>query len=166
MDSETKTALADGILVAYICGRCNPNPGPGGCAFKLFLPDGQIVEKARQSLSTTNVVAEMTAFIDALESTPEGASVQICAACENIKNCFEKYLAGWVEKGWRKSNGKPVLNRELWEKIHSLTATRQVAFRKINASSNDPDSVRVADLAHEASQKAAKRVSGVNRGAM
>jgi ribonuclease HI len=158
MDTHAETALADGFFVTYTDGSCKGNPGPGGCAFRLYSPDGQISEKARQSLETTNNKAEMWAVIDALTATPEGASVLVCLDSAYIKDGFEKYLEGWIKRGWRKSDGKDVLNRELWEKIIALMATREVTFHKIKAHSGDPDNEHVDAMAGKAADKAAKKV--------
>lgn len=165
MDNLTKMALANGTYVAYTDGSCKPNPGQGGCAFRLYSPDGQMIEKTHKSLSTTNNVAEMWAVISALKSTPEGAEVLICLDSGYIKDGFEKYLTGWRERGWRKSNGKEVQNKDLWKKIIELTETRKVAFHKIKAHSGDPDNDRVDTLAGEAADRAAREAYCALRGA-
>ncbi|MEP3347729.1 MAG: RNase H family protein [Litoreibacter sp.] len=68
-------------------------------------------------LSTTNNIAEMVAAIDALKAAPEGASVMIYLVSAYVKDGFEKYLTGWVSRGWRKSNGKGVANVDQWKQI-------------------------------------------------
>lgn len=100
----------------------------------------------------------MWAVIDALTATPEGASVLVCLDSGYIKDGLEKYLEGWIKRGWRKSDGKEVLNRELWEKIIALMAAREVIFHKIKAHSGDPDNEHVDAMASDAANKAAKRV--------
>ncbi len=74
------------------------------------------------------------------------------------------YLEGWLQRGWRKSNGKKVANCELWRRIHSLAAERHVTFYNISANSNDPDKIRVDALAKEAAEKAAKRAYHAPKG--
>lgn len=49
MNTRAEAALADGFYVAYTDGSCKGNPGPGGCAFRLYLPDGQVIEASRPS---------------------------------------------------------------------------------------------------------------------
>ncbi|WP_122073540.1 ribonuclease H [Pseudophaeobacter sp. EL27] len=158
------TALAEGRYVAFTDGSCKGNPGPGGAAVWLYVPNGKPIEHSRKSLSTTNHIADMTAVIDALEMTPEGESVLIVLESEYIKDGFELYLEGWLQRGWRKSNGKKVANCELWKRIHSLAAERHVTFYKISANSNDPDKIRVDALAKEAAEKAAKRAYHAPKG--
>ncbi len=164
MDKLMKTALAEGKYVAFTDGSCKGNPGPGGAAVWLYVPNGKPIEHSRKSLSTTNHIADMTAVIDALEMTPEGESVLIVLESKYIKDGFELYLEGWLQRGWRKSNGKKVANCELWRRIHSLAAERHVTFYKISANSNDPDKMRVDALAKEAAEKAAERAYHAPKG--
>lgn len=157
MDDFTEAALAEGTYVAFTDGSCKGNPGPGGCAMRLYLPHDEPIEKTRKSLSTTNSKAEMRAVIDALEATPEGARVVICLDSQFIKDSFEKYLTGWIERDWRNSKGKPVKNQDMWKKIITLSKTRSVTFRKIKAHSGHPDNERVDELASQAAGRASKR---------
>ncbi|WP_198134872.1 ribonuclease H family protein [Roseovarius sp. 217] len=150
--------MADGFYVAYTDGSCKDNPGPGGCAFRLYAPDGQIIEKSRQSLETTNNKAEMWAVIDALTAIPEDAPVLVCLDSGYIKDGIEQHLEGWLSRDWRKTNGQEVRNRELWEKIIALMATREVTFHKIKAHSGDPDNEHVDAMAGKAADKAARKV--------
>ncbi|MEP1327106.1 ribonuclease H [Pseudophaeobacter sp.] len=164
MDKLMKTALAEGKYVAFTDGRCKGNPGPCGAAVWLYVPNGEQIEHSRKSLSTKNHIADMTAVIDALEMTPEGESVLIVLKSEYIKDGFELYLEGWLQRGWRKSNGKKVANCELWKRIRSLAAGRHVTFYKISANSNDPDKLLVSALAKEAAEKAAKKAYHAPKG--
>lgn len=157
MDNLMKTALAEGSYVAYTDGSCKPNPGPGGCAYRLYLPDGEMTEASRESLSTTNNIAEMWAVIDALGATPIDASVLVCLDSGYIKDGFENYLAGWIKRNWRKSDGSDVANQELWKKIIELTETRKVTLHKVKAHTGDPDNERVDTLAGEAADRAGER---------
>ncbi|MEB8389079.1 ribonuclease HI [Rhodobacteraceae bacterium KMM 6894] len=158
MDILAKTALADGTYVAYTDGSCKPNPGPGGCAFRLYAPDGSMIENDLHFLETNNNVAEMWAVIDALTATPDGASVLLFLDSGYIKDGLEKYLTGWLTRNWRKSDGKEVANRELWETIIALTETRKATFLKIKARSSDVDKKRVDVLAKEAADRAVQRI--------
>lgn len=165
MDNFTKSALADGIYVAFTDGSCKGNPGPGGSAMRLYAPDGKTIEKTRLSVKTTNNIAEMVAVIDALTATPEGASVLVCLDSEYIKDSFEKYLAGWNKRSWRKSNGKKVANILWWKQIIDLTETRKVTFHKIKAHSGHPENEYVHGLSSKASERAVKRASSARRDA-
>lgn len=158
MDTLMKTALADGIYVAYTDGSCRPNPGPGACAFRLFSPSGEVTEKTIISLDTKNNRAELGGVIAALMAVPEGETAIVCSDSSYVTDNFDKYLQVWIKRGWRKSNGKPVLNDDLWKKIVVLTETRTVTFHKIKAHSGDPDNERVDTLAGIGADRAGRRV--------
>ncbi|WP_460273934.1 ribonuclease H family protein [Celeribacter sp. ULVN23_4] len=159
MNDLMKAALAEGCYIAYTDGSCKPNPGPGGCAYRLYAPDGSAPsEFSRKSTNTTNNIAEMQAVIDVLKATPEGAFVTICLDSDYIKNSFENYLPKWSVNGWKKSNGKPVENREKWETIKTLADSRAVTFHKVKAHAGDPDNERVDQLAGEAADRAAQKL--------
>jgi ribonuclease HI len=155
MTDFMKTALAEGNYIAYTDGSCKPNPGPGGCAYRLYGPDGSAPsEFSRNSKDTTNNIAEMQAVIEALKATPVAAFVTVCLDSDYIKKSFEDYLPKWSANGWKKSNGKPVENREKWEAIKMLSGTRVVTFHKIEAHVDDLDFAHVQQLAREETERA------------
>ena len=157
MDNIKLTALAEKTYVAFTRGSCKGNAG--GCAYRLYSPDGEVAEGHRQSRDTTNNKAEMQAVIEALTVTPEGASVLMCVNSGYIKGNFENYLAGWIKGGFLKADGNKVANRGLWEKIAALTETRKVTFRMIKTDSGGPDVKHVQTLARKAADKASERVT-------
>ncbi|MBT9385453.1 ribonuclease HI [Pseudooceanicola sp. CBS1P-1] len=166
MDDLMKSALAAGTYVAVTDGSCQPNPGPGGCAYRLHKPDGTApVEASNQSLDTTNNIAEMQAVINALKATPEGVRVLIFLDSEYVKNGCEKDMARWAQNGWKTTKGKGVKNREKWETIANLMVTRDVAFQEVAAHSRDPEHERVDQLAKEAAERASRRRAKLMRDA-
>lgn len=165
MDDLARTALSDGTYVAFTDGSCKPNPGPGGCAYRLYRPDGTMTEASRKSLDTSNNKAEMTAVIDALEATPEGSTVLVHTDSDIIAKGFHEWSPGWIAKGWRKSNGKPVENQDLWLRIIALAETRQVTFRWIKGHAGDPDNEAVDRMAGEAADKARRQAQKALRDA-
>ena len=81
----------------------------------------------------------------------------MCLNSGYIKDGHEKYLTGWLRHNWRKSDGKEIANRELWEKIAALTEARKVTFHKIKVHSGDLDYDCVGALAGAAANKAIQR---------
>ena len=58
-----------------------------------------------------------------------------------------KYLPNWKEKGWVKSNGDRVLNRDLWEQLDVLTQSHEVAWKWNRCHQGNPDQERCDLLA-------------------
>ncbi|HSL41615.1 MAG TPA: ribonuclease HI [Desulforhopalus sp.] len=110
-----------GAILVYTDGGCSGNPGPGG--FGVVIDDAD----SRRELSggfqlTTNNRMEMTAAIVALEQLQGcGKPVLLYSDSAYLVNGINQ---GWAEKwrsrGWRKSDGTPALNIDLWTRLLSL----------------------------------------------
>ena len=130
-------------------GSCSPNPGPGG--WGAIIDNGaERREISGASPSTTNNIMEMSAAIAALEAIPEGASVHITTDSRYLMDGITRWLAGWKKKGWRKSNGAPVLNRQYWEKLEALQKKRTLEWAWVRGHSGHPENERCDELANEA----------------
>ena len=47
-------------------------------------------------------------------------------------NAFnEGWIYGWMKNGWKKADGKAVLNVDLWQELYELTKTHEVRFHKV-----------------------------------
>nr|CRH06751.1 Ribonuclease H [Candidatus Magnetococcus massalia] len=134
---ETKTAepqqaaldldAVDAPIVLYTDGACSGNPGPGGWGVH-----GRFGREVRNqqgwSPDTTNNRMEMLAAIHGLEVLPEGTAVELVTDSQYVKNGITKWIHGWKRKGWKKSDGKPVLNMDLWKRLDAASAQRKVKW--------------------------------------
>ena len=116
-------------------GACRGNPGPGGWAWACGVD-----EYASGSEShTTNQRMEVRAVIEALSANPDGP-IEIVSDSTYVVKCFhDKWHAGWLRRGWKNSQGKPVSNRDLWEQLFTLTlgVEREVTFTWVKGHSGD-----------------------------
>ncbi len=68
-------------------------------------------------------------------------------------------MPGWKRRGWRKADGKPVLNRELLETLDQAMQGRQVRFEWIKGHTGHPlneaadDRARAAATAYQRGQQ-------------
>lgn len=138
-------------VVIHTDGSCRGNPGPGGWAWA----QGTERYASGHDGSTTNQRMELLAVIEALAATPEG-DVEIVSDSTYVVKCFhDRWHQGWMRRGWKNSQGQPVANRDLWERLLSLAldSSRNVTFRWVKGHSGDPMNEFVDTLATEAADR-------------
>jgi ribonuclease HI len=96
---------------------------------------------------------EISAAYEAVRSNP--GQLEIVSDSTYVVNCFrDKWYAGWMQRGWKNSQRKPVANRDLWEPFIELVLERgDVTFRWVKGHGVDPMNELVDLLAVEASLK-------------
>jgi ribonuclease HI len=125
---------AGAATVVYTDGSCLGNPGPGGWAWAV---DGGQSDAGGEPHST-NQRMEVLAVIRALEVLV--GPVHVVSDSTYVVNCFrQKWYTGWHRRGWRNSQGKPVANRDLWERLFDLALDpdRPVTFAWVKGHSGD-----------------------------
>lgn len=126
-------------VIIYTDGGASPNPGLGGWAAILYSPEhGREREIYGAERDTTNNRMELTAAIKALEALKMPCSVDLHTDSSYLQNAFVKYwLRNWQRNNWRSSTGGEVLNRDLWEKLITLTKTHQVKWHWVKGHAED-----------------------------
>jgi ribonuclease HI len=118
-------------------GACaHKTTGAGGYAAVLVArrSDGG---KAKQwevlggDFETTNNRMELMAVITGLRALPAAARVCIHTDSTYVMKNFRGWLQRWQGNGWRTADGKPVKNRDLWEKLSTEAARREVDWVKV-----------------------------------
>ena len=104
-------------VMIYTYGACSANPGPGGWG-SVLVYNGKEKELSGGEGETTNNRMELTAAISALEALKEPCDVVLTSDSKYLVDAIEKgWLDSWVKKGWKKSDGKPALNVDLWKRL-------------------------------------------------
>ncbi len=112
----------------YTDGACKGNPGAGGYAAILVYGGREKLISGGEK-DTTNNRMELSAVIKALEALKEPCEITLYSDSEYFINAMTKgWLRSWVAKGWIKSDKKPVLNRDLWERIINLTSRHSITY--------------------------------------
>lgn len=123
---------------AYTDGSCIKNPGVGGYGAVLLNEKGEVIQELSGFLpNTTNNKAEMTAVIRALEWFESPIDITIYTDSEYTAKGMNEWITGWKRNGWRTSNKKQVLNKELWQELDSLCQKHKVKFVWIARSSHE-----------------------------
>jgi ribonuclease HI len=138
-------------LFAWTDGACSGNPGPGGWGVLLRAQDGATVVKERElsggEAQTTNNRMELMAAISALESLARPAAITLTTDSAYVKNGIETWMQGWKRNGWRTSDGKPVKNVDLWQRLDTARAQHKVTWRWIKGHAGHAENERADELA-------------------
>ena len=140
-------------VIVFTDGACSGNPGPGGWGV-LLQWNGKEREITGGAHDTTNNRMEMRAVIEALNALTEPCKVKIHSDSALIINTFKQnWINGWITRDWKKSNKKPVENRDLWEEMLAAMQPHQVEWIKVKGHSDNVRNNRVDRLAVQASKK-------------
>ena len=145
-------------VVVFTDGACQGNPGPGGWAWART--DGPWARGAEAR--STNQRMEIAAVLEALQALEgEPGPVEVRSDSTYVVNCFrDRWWEGWLRKGWKNSQRKPVANRDLWEPLIELVRGRgDVSFTWVKVHSGDPMNDLVDALAVTAAAEQ-RRASG------
>ena len=75
-------------------------------------------------------MGELKAVLDLFEATASRPEAKLRVYCDSqyVINSLTKWMPGWKKKGWKKSDGKPVLNRDLLEALDQALTGRDYEF--------------------------------------
>ncbi|MBR4304133.1 MAG: ribonuclease HI, partial [Clostridia bacterium] len=103
---------------------------------------------------TTNNRMELTAVIKALEALKERCSVTLYTDSKYVSDAFNQgWIYGWLKKDWKKSDGKPVLNKELWQRLYELWKKHEIKLVWVKGHADNYYNNRCDALAVEESKK-------------
>lgn len=112
----------------YSDGACSGNPGPGGYGVILEY-NGREMELSGGDKNTTNNKMELMGVIIGLEALKEPCNVTVTTDSKYVTDAFNKgWINSWQKKNWKKADGKPVLNRELWERLLNAAKNHKITF--------------------------------------
>lgn len=121
-------------IIAYTDGACSGNKRgaccPGGIGVVILVDGDEAGSFGSHFNNTTNNRMEMQAVVTAIEMIHNYASyhkikkseidLEIKTDSRYVCDNYTDYLQLWKKNNWRKSNGKPVLNVDLWKEIDGL----------------------------------------------
>ncbi|GAA1503434.1 ribonuclease HI [Agromyces terreus] len=121
------TAAADGSALG--------NPGPAGWAW--YVDDDRWAAGGWKH--ATNNQGELRAVLELFRATAH-LDEELLVLCDSqyVINCITKWMQGWKRKGWRKADGKPVLNVELLKELDAELAGRRYRFEWVKGHVGHP----------------------------
>ena len=113
-------------IIAAADGSALGNPGPVGWAW--YIDDDHWASGGWAH--GTNNMGELKAVLDLFEATASRPEAKLRVYCDSqyVINSLTKWMPGWKKKGWKKSDGKPVLNRDLLEALDRALTGRDYEF--------------------------------------
>ena len=134
-------------------GACSGNPGPGGWGAVLRYGSAE-KELSGGAADTTNNRMELSAVIAALSALKEPCKVTLTSDSKYVIDAVTKgWAKKWQANGWVKSDKKPALNADLWEKLLALLEKHDVRFMWVKGHAGHPENERCDRLAVEQSMK-------------
>jgi len=136
-------------------GACTHNPGPGGWG-TIIRREGRKQEFSGFKSHTTNNIMEMTGALEGLRRTPTGAHIVLTSDSQYLVKGMTEWMRNWKRKNWRKPDGSPVLNVELWQALDEAASLRQITWQWTRGHSGQPENERCDELARQAIQTGLK----------
>ncbi len=128
-------------------GACSGNPGPGG--YGAILRCGENVKEiSGGAADTTNNRMELMGVIEALSALKYPCEVVLTTDSKYVVDSVTKgWARSWKANGWVKSDKKPALNADLWERLLELLDRHKVRFVWVKGHAGHPENERCDALA-------------------
>ena len=135
------------LVEIFTDGACSGNPGPGGWG-AILRCDGREKELSGGESHTTNNRMELSGVINALSALKYPCKVRLTTDSKYVVEGITKgWAQGWKKRGWKKSDGKPALNPDLWGQLLDLLAVHDVEFCWIKGHAGHEENERCDRLA-------------------
>lgn len=140
-------------VTMFCSGICLKSPvGPGG--YGIVLVHGEHRKELSGGVNgITHDRIELLACIRGLEALKEPCNVTIMCVSRTIVNAITLgWIDRWKDEDWKRQ-GKPVENRDLWERLQRLCNTHKVKMAWTPGRSGHYDEERSAELASHAANE-------------
>lgn len=140
-------------VLIFTDGACSGNPGPGGwCAILRYGTNEKVISGGEKQ--TTNNRMELSAVLNALAALKEPCEVSLTSDSRYVIDSISKgWVYSWQKKGWKKADGKPALNVDLWQPLLEQLERHKVNFIWIKGHAGHPENERCDRIAVEESRK-------------
>lgn len=137
----------DKTVYIFSDGACSANPGPGGYGVILRC-DGREKELSGGESHTTNNRMELMGVITGLEALKYPCKVILQTDSKYVVDSVMKgWAKSWRKNNWIKSDKKPALNADLWERLLNLLEIHDVTFNWIKGHAGHAENERCDRLA-------------------
>lgn len=152
MSSPSRIEAEDNVVQIFTDGACSGNPGPGGYG-AILKYGGEQKELSGCDPNTTNNRMELIAVIEGLRRLKRPCKVRILTDSRYVVKGMTEWAPRWVMRNWKTSQGKPVLNSDLWLKLLELSERHDIEWHWVMGHSGHPENERCDQLARKAIEK-------------
>lgn len=136
-------------VALFTDGACKGNPGPGGWGYVLQ-SQGREKTACGFSPSTTNNRMELMAAIQGLQALKKPCLVDLTTDSQYVRRGITEWVAGWQKKHWKNSQGKPVKNQDLWQKLLEACERHTIEWHWVKGHSGHRENEQADALANAA----------------
>lgn len=134
-------------VTIYTDGACRGNPGPGGWG-AILVWNGIEKELSGGETPTTNNRMELSGAIMALGALKEPCRVELVTDSKYLCDGITKgWAQGWRKREWKKADGSPALNPDLWARLLDLLEIHEVSFTWVHGHAGHEYNERCDKLA-------------------
>src|SRR5262245_44752464 len=91
---------------------------------------------------TTNNRMELTGAIEGLRALKRECKVLVVTDSTYVIKGMTEWRHGWVKRGWKNSQNKPVENRDLWEHLIDAAEKHSVKYQWVKGHAGHPENER------------------------
>lgn len=143
-------------IIAAADGSALGNPGPAGWAW--YIDEDNWAAGGWDH--GTNNMGELQAVLELFRATEHVAGEELKILCDSqyAINCISKWMPGWKKRGWKKADGKPVMNQEILKELDAAIKGRTYSFEWVRGHAGHElneaadDRARAAATAHQQGQ--------------
>lgn len=136
-------------ILIWSDGACTGNPGPGGWGTIVEI-NGRQYELSGGSKRSTNNIMELTGALEGIKKTPDGSTIILTSDSQYLVKGMTSWLKSWKQKGWKKADGKPVMNKDLWVELDHESRKREITWIWVKGHAGHPENERCDELARKA----------------
>ena len=91
---------------------------------------------------------ELTGLLEALRQLKEPCDIDLYSDSQYVINGLEKgWAKGWKRRGWKKADGSPALNPDLWAQALEQEARHKITYVWVKGHAGHPENERCDQLA-------------------
>ena len=138
--------MNNGTITIFTDGSSRGNPGPGGWG-AIVVSDATAKELGGREEMTTNNRMELLGAIESLNSVDSKSAIVLYSDSQYVIKGMTEWIEGWQKKGWKNSQKKPVLNRDLWERLIEAAAGKNIEWTYVKGHAENPGNNRCDEIA-------------------